>query len=35
MPEKTLYSMNEKGDSYFNELMEESSNNIGNVLFRF
>jgi DNA-binding PadR family transcriptional regulator len=29
MPEKTLYSMNEKGKSYFNELMEESSKNIG------
>lgn len=35
MPEKTLYSMNEKGNSYFNELMEESSKNIGNIYFEF
>lgn len=35
MPEKTLYSMNEKGNAYFNELMEESSKNIGNVYLEF
>lgn len=35
MPEKTLYSMNEKGISYFNELMEESSKDIGKVYFGF
>lgn len=35
MPEKTLYSMNEKGNTYFNELMEESSKNIGKVYFEF
>ncbi|WP_392486158.1 PadR family transcriptional regulator [Haloimpatiens sp. FM7315] len=35
MPEKTLYSMNEKGNSYFNELMEESSKHIGNVYLDF
>lgn len=35
MPEKTLYSMNEKGKSYFNELMEESSKDIGNVYLDF
>ncbi|WP_202127933.1 PadR family transcriptional regulator [Clostridium sp. C2-6-12] len=35
MPEKTLYSMNEKGNSYFNELMEESSNHIGNIYLDF
>lgn len=35
MPEKTLYSLNEKGNLYFNELMEESSKNIGNVYLEF
>jgi DNA-binding PadR family transcriptional regulator len=35
MPEKTLYSLNEKGNSYFNELMEESSKNIGNIYLEF
>ncbi|MHC1722190.1 MAG: PadR family transcriptional regulator [Aminipila sp.] len=35
MPEKTLYSMNEKGKLYFNELMEESSKNIGNIFLEF
>lgn len=35
MPEKTLYSMNEKGNAYFNELMEESSKWIGNLYFDF
>ncbi|WP_234124491.1 PadR family transcriptional regulator [Clostridium hydrogenum] len=35
MPEKTLYSMNEKGILYFNELMEESSKDIGKVYFEF
>lgn len=35
MPEKTLYSMNEKGNSYFNELMEDSSNHIGNIYLDF
>lgn len=35
MPEKTLYSMNEKGKLYFNELMEESSKNIGNIYLEF
>ncbi|MCB2343092.1 PadR family transcriptional regulator [Clostridium estertheticum] len=35
MPEKTLYSLNEKGNSYFNELMEESSKHIGNVYLDF
>ena len=35
MPEKTLYLLNEKGNSYFNELMEESSKHIGNFYFDF
>ncbi|WP_261827028.1 PadR family transcriptional regulator [Inconstantimicrobium mannanitabidum] len=35
MPEKTLYSLNEKGNLYFNELMEESSKNIGNIYLEF
>ncbi|MCB2362079.1 PadR family transcriptional regulator [Clostridium estertheticum] len=35
MPEKTLYLLNEKGNSYFNELMEESSKHIGNIYFDF
>jgi len=35
MPEKTLYSLNEKGNTYFNELMEESSKHIGKVYFEF
>ena len=35
MPEKTLYSLNEKGNSYFNELMEESSKHIGNIYLEF
>jgi len=35
MPEKTLYSLNEKGNLYFNELMEESSKNIGEVYLDF
>lgn len=35
MPEKTLYSMNEKGKLYFNQLMEESSNHIGNIYLDF
>ncbi|MCY6485545.1 PadR family transcriptional regulator [Clostridium aestuarii] len=35
MPEKTLYSLNEKGNAYFNELMEESSKHIGNVYLDF
>ncbi|MPQ34201.1 PadR family transcriptional regulator [Clostridium estertheticum] len=35
MPEKTLYSLNEKGNLYFNELMEESSKHIGNVYLDF
>lgn len=35
MPEKTLYSLNEKGNSYFNELMEESSKHIGNIYLDF
>ncbi|MGN0143817.1 MAG: PadR family transcriptional regulator [Clostridium sp.] len=35
MPEKTLYSMNEKGKSYFNKLMEESSKCLGNFYFDF
>lgn len=35
MPEKTLYSLNEKGNAYFNELIEESSKHIGNVYFDF
>lgn len=35
MPEKTLYSMNEKGNSYFNKLMEESSKWIGNFYLDF
>ncbi|MBU3155797.1 PadR family transcriptional regulator [Clostridium estertheticum] len=35
MPEKTLYSLNEKGNSYFNELMEESSKHIGNFYLDF
>ena len=35
MPEKTLYSMNDKGNLYFNELMEESSNHIGNIYLDF
>lgn len=35
MPEKTIYSINEKGVLYFYELMEYSSNNIGNVYFDF
>ena len=35
MPEKTLYSLNEKGNLYFNELMEESSKHIGNIYLDF
>ncbi|WP_202127760.1 PadR family transcriptional regulator [Clostridium sp. C8-1-8] len=35
MPEKTLYSLNEKGNLYFNELMEEGSKNIGNIYLEF
>ncbi|WP_023975458.1 PadR family transcriptional regulator [Clostridium beijerinckii] len=35
MPEKTLYSLNEKGNLYFSELMEESSKNIGNIYLEF
>ncbi len=35
MPEKTLYSINEKGKQYFDELMEESSKNVGQVYFEF
>ncbi len=35
MPEKTLYSINDKGNTYFQELMEESSKNIGKVYFDF
>ncbi|MCD2346635.1 PadR family transcriptional regulator [Clostridium guangxiense] len=35
MPEKTIYSINEKGLSYFSELMEYSSNNIGHIYFDF
>lgn len=35
MPEKTIYSINKKGLSYFNELMEYSSNNIGHIYFNF
>lgn len=35
MPEKTLYSINEKGILYFNQLMEESSKDIGKVYFEF
>lgn len=35
MPEKTLYSMNEKGNLYFNELMEEGSKWIGNIYLDF
>lgn len=35
MPEKTLYSLNEKGNAYFNELMEESSKHIGNLYLDF
>jgi DNA-binding PadR family transcriptional regulator len=35
MPEKTLYSLNEKGHLYFNELMEEGSKNIGNIYLEF
>lgn len=35
MPEKTLYSLNEKGNAYFNELMEESSKHIGNIYLDF
>lgn len=35
MPEKTIYSINEKGLSYFSELMEYSSNNIGRIYFDF
>lgn len=35
MPEKTIYSINEKGFSYFNELMEYSSHNMGRIYFDF
>lgn len=35
MAEKTLYSMNEKGKLYFDELMEESSKDVGKVYFEF
>ncbi len=35
MPEKTLYSLNEKGNLYFNELMEEGSKHIGNIYLEF
>lgn len=35
MPEKIMYSINEKGLSYFYELMENSSENIGNIYFNF
>ncbi|WML32701.1 PadR family transcriptional regulator [Clostridium sp. OS1-26] len=35
MPEKTLYSLNEKGNAYFNELMEESSKHIGYLYLDF
>lgn len=35
MPEKTLYSLNKKGNSYFNELMEKSSKHIGNLYLDF
>ena len=35
MPEKTLYSLNEKGNLYFNELMEEGSKHIGNIYLDF
>lgn len=35
MPEKTIYSINEKGNLYFNELMEYSSVHMGNIYFDF
>lgn len=35
MPEKTIYSINEKGLSYFYELMEYSSNHMDNIYFNF
>lgn len=35
MPEKTVYSINEKGLSYFYNLMKNSSENIGNIYFEF
>lgn len=35
MPEKTIYSINEKGLARFNELMEYSSSHIGNFYFDF
>lgn len=35
MPEKTIYSVNEKGNSYYYELMEFNSKHIGNFYFDF
>ncbi len=35
MPEKTIYSINEKGCLYFHELMKYSSNHMGNFYFDF
>lgn len=35
MPEKTIYSINKKGDDYFKKLMEMSSSNFSNIYFDF
>lgn len=35
MPEKTIYSINDKGLSYFYDLMEYSSKHIGSIYFDF
>ncbi|OPJ58315.1 PadR family transcriptional regulator [Clostridium oryzae] len=35
MPEKTIYSLNEKGLVYFYQLMEYSSTHVGNIYFDF
>lgn len=35
MPEKTVYSVNEKGHKYFHELMDKHSTNVSNIYFDF
>lgn len=35
MPEKTIYSLNDNGKDYFNQLMQNYSNNIGNIYLEF
>lgn len=35
MPEKTVYSINEKGHKYFHELMDKYSTNVSSIYFDF